>query len=82
MPPPHQGEYMVPLHALFDTKFGIDHGVGHPIWGCSRRISSSKKIPDEIQHLPSYLKDAWDDLCVNFPSRSYWDLGLLKRAAQ
>ena len=30
---------------------GIDHGVGHPIWGCSRRISSSKKIPDELQLL-------------------------------
>ena len=51
---------------------GIDHGVGHPIWGCSRRISSSKKIPYEIRRLTSYLKDTWDDLCVNFPSRSCW----------
>ena len=25
-------------------------------------------MPDEIQRLTSYLKDAWDDLCVNFPS--------------
>jgi hypothetical protein len=39
----------------------MDRGVGHPIWGYSRRIRGAKNMPDDIQRLTSYLKDTWDD---------------------
>jgi hypothetical protein len=58
---------------------GMNHGVGHPIWGYSRRIRSAKNMPDDIQRLTSYLKDTWDDWCVNIPS--YWRQDAEKLAA-